>query len=263
VFAWRSFEPSDAGFGPGAFLTIPSLASAGISAVFTTRLGGRSAPPYAALNLSFVSGDDADAVRSNRERATATLGLGPDAWTGGRQVHGVRIAQATSAERGAGAASPSTTLPETDALWTEEPGIAVVVLAADCVPVLIADARRPAVAVVHVGRRGLLAGVIERAVEAMGGGSSLRAFAGPSIGPCCYEVDAGSAAAAAERFGDEVVRGPARRHLDLWRGCALALARASVGQISLAGVCTRCENHRFYSHRAGDRGRQGLIACLT
>jgi hypothetical protein len=244
-------------------LTVPSLAAAGIRAAFTTRHGGCSEPPFASLNLSFASGDDPDRVRRNRARALGTIGQSPEAWTGGRQVHGTRIARIGASERGAGAEGPGTTIRDTDGLWTDEPGSALVVLAADCIPLLLADPARRRVAVVHVGRRGLLAGIVGRAVDAVGASRSLHAFVGPSIGPCCYEVDEASADAARAAFGDDVVRGPARRHLDLWRGCTRALGQAGVRAVWTAALCTRCEPHRFFSHRGGDRGRQGLVAALA
>lgn len=263
MFTWRVLDGGARAGSAGAYLTVPGLAAAGIRAAFTTRLGGDSEPPYASLNLSFASGDDPERVRANRARVLALLGLGRGSWTGGRQVHGTTVARVTAAERGAGHDSPRTTIPATDGLWTEEPGTALVVLAADCAPILLADPARRRIAVAHAGRRGLIAGIVEEAVRAVGPSESLRAFVGPSIGPCCYEVDPASAEAARAALGDEVLGGGERRHLDLWKGCALALARAGVRGIWLAALCTRCESHRFFSHRAGDRGRQGLVAALV
>jgi hypothetical protein len=265
VFAWRAFlrRPGPGAGGPGAFLTVPSLAGAGIRAIFTTRLGGFSEPPFASLNLSFASGDDRDRVRRNRSRALETIGLPGEAWTGGRQVHGTRVARVGASERGAGAEEAGTTIRDTDGLWTDEAGCALVVLAADCVPLLLADPERRRVAVVHVGRRGLLSGIVAGAVDAIGPSRALLAFVGPSIGPCCYEVDEPSADSARAEYGDDVVRGPGRRHLDLWRGCTVALARSGVRAVWTAALCTRCEPHRFFSHRAQDRGRQGVIAALA
>ena len=220
--------------------------------------------PYRSLNLSYVSGDDPQLVRANRARVMDALGARLESWTSGRQIHGSAVARVTARERGSGADVPGSTIPDTDALWTDEPGTALAVLTADCVPLLLADPARRRIGVVHAGWRGLVAGVIERAVEAMGEPGVLDATIGPAIGPCCYEVGDEVASEAAAALGDDVVRdGPrGRLHLDLWRGGLDALRRAGVHAVRLAGLCTRCEPHRFFSHRAGDAGRQGLIVSL-
>jgi YfiH family protein len=183
-------------------------------------------------------------------------------WTGGRQVHGTHVVKVGGMERGAGWDSPANVVPDADALWTEEPDVALVVLTADCVPILLADRSGRRIGVVHAGWRGLVAGMVEEAVRALGAPETLAAFIGPSIGPCCYEVGEDVAAPAAERLGNVVYRRGDRTHLDLWRCATTALAQAGVREVWPAALCTRCEPDRFYSHRAGARGRQGLIARL-
>lgn len=262
MFAWRTFPPTP-GASPGAFLTVPELARSGIFVAFTTRHGGVSAEPFDSLNLSFSSGDDPLRVRENRARVLRALGSRPEAWTGARQVHGTRAVRVGPAERGAGAESPSTVVPDTDALWSDDPDLSLAVLTADCAPILLADPDRGRIGVVHGGWRGLLAGVVEAAVEAMGAPERLRAFVGPAIGPCCYEVGPEVARAARERLGAVVTRREGREHLDLWTGSMAALRRAGVREAWLAALCTRCEPGRFYSHRAGGRGRQGLVARIA
>lgn len=262
MFAWRAYAArGDA--SPGAYCTVPSLGAAGIRVAFTTRQGGISADPYRSLNLSFLSGDEPERVRANRARVLGELGASPDAWTAGRQVHGARAARVGMAERGSGAASPDTAIAETDALWTEEPDVALAVLTADCVPILLAGVMRRRIGVVHAGWRGLVAGVVEVAVGAMGR-DGLSAFVGPAIGPCCYEVGPEVAEAAVAALGAGVVRenGSVPLRLDLWEGARRALREAGVTDVSAAALCTRCEPHRFYSHRAGDTGRQGLVAVI-
>lgn len=258
MLAWGAFEER-AGARPGAYLRVPLLARSGIHAIFTTRLGGRSDPPYASLNLSYVSGDDPATVRANRARALQAIGGDASGWTGGRQVHGAGVRRVGAHDRGRGAADPDSTLPDTDALVTDEPGIPLAVLVADCVPLLLADPRARRIAVVHAGWRGLVSGVVENAAAAFDSPSRVVAIAGPSIGPCCYEVGADVARPAAERFGAGVLRDG---RLDLWTATAAALRAAGVGDATFAALCTRCEPHRFYSHRAGDAGRQGLLALL-
>jgi len=262
MFAWRAF-PREPGAGPGAYLTVPELARRGLEIAFTSRHGGRSERPFASLNLSYVSGDDPEVVRANRTRALGAVGGGLGSWTGARQVHGGRSVRVGSVERGAGWDSPEGVIADADSLWTEAPDVTVVVLTADCAPVVLADPDRRRVGVVHAGWRGLLAGVTEATVEAMGGAVGLRAFIGPSIGPCCYEVGADVATLARERLGDVVRDGDGRERLDLWAGALVALARAGVRDVWPAALCTRCEPDRFYSHRAGDLGRQGALVRIV
>lgn len=199
-------------------------------------------------------------MQANRVRALTAVGAGLDAWTGARQVHGTTVVRVDGGIRGAGSESTATVVPDADALWTDEADVSLVVLTADCIPILLADARSRRVGVVHAGWRGLVAGVVEAAVGSMGAPDDIAAFVGPGIGPCCYEVGADVAQAATDRLGDVVRRLNGRTHLDLWRGSLVALARAGVREVWPAALCTRCEPDRFYSHRAGARGRQALLA---
>jgi len=258
MFAWRAF-PAEPGTGPGAFLTVPELARRGFRVAFTTRHGGTSEPPFDRLNLSYSSGDEAESVRANRSRACRAVGGSLESWTGARQVHGTLAVRVSTDERGAGAWTPSSTIPGADALWTEEPDVTIVALAADCTPIALVDVEGGRAGVVHAGWRGLVAGVIEETVAAMGDPRGIRAFIGPGIGPCCYEVGSEVADRAVERLGEIVLRPDGRYHLDLWAGSAVALRSAGVREIWPAALCTRCEPSRFYSHRAGARGRQGVL----
>lgn len=262
MFAWRAF-PARGDASPGAYLAVPALESAGIRVAFTTRHGGFSDDPFSSLNLSFFSGDDPGVVMANRARALEVLGGDPMSWTSGRQVHGAQPAHVDGNERGAGADSPDTTLPGIDALWTDKPGAVLAVLIADCVPVLLADPVNRRIATVHAGWRGMTSGVIEATVDAMGGAAgALMAFIGPSIGPCCYEVGDDVAEPARARLGPEVERRNGTVRVDLWGGARIALRRAGVSSIHLSALCTRCEPHRFFSHRAGHAARQGLLATI-
>jgi purine-nucleoside/S-methyl-5'-thioadenosine phosphorylase / adenosine deaminase len=264
MFAWRAFA-QEPGAGPGAYLTVPELARHGVEIAFTSRHGGTSSPPFGSLNLSYVSGDNPDVVRANRTRALRSVGGSLHSWTGSRQVHGSRAVHVGRSERGAGWDSPEGVIPDADALWTEDPDVTVVVLTADCVPIVLADPDRGRVGVAHAGWRGLVSGVTEATVDAMGGADGLRAFVGPSIGPCCYEVGPDVAAQARQRLGDVVREGEGKggERLDLWAGALVALGRAGVREVWPAALCTRCEPDRFYSHRLGDRGRQGAFARLA
>jgi YfiH family protein len=221
---------------------------------FTTRGGGLSAPPWDALNLGDLVGDDPAAVAGNWRRLEAATGL---AFARVRQVHGARVVEA---------AGPSAPVEEADAVVSARPGVAACVAVADCVPVLLADPSTGAVAAVHAGWRGTVALAAAAAVEALtaaGGArpSELLAAIGPSIGPCCYEVSEDLARQFEVAFGEGVVRrqgqGP---RLDLWEANARALGAAGLlpERIERLGRCTACERDLFFSHRrdGGATGRQ-------
>jgi YfiH family protein len=174
------------------------------------------------------------------------------------QVHGAVVLSADSASA----------LGEADASVATRPGVAVGVVTADCVPVLVA-AGAQAVAAVHAGWRGLARGVIPRALEALAEaapGAGVVAAIGPSIGPCCYEVDAPVIEAMRERFGAaaEAALRPARPGhalLDLAALAQAALLDAGVPAASIgvvAGACTRCDAERFHSFRR-DGPRAGRL----
>ncbi len=218
---------------------------------FSTRLGGVSEAPYDTLNLGRLTDDAPELVAENRRRLCLAVGADPDALRFGRQVHGAVVRRA----RGQGRPG--------DGLWTDAPGEPLLVFTADCLPVALvrANGERPAVAAVHVGWRGLLAGVVEAATAALGG-SRLAAVIGPGIGPCCYAVGAEVAGPFRRRFGASVVRDG---KLDLWSAAERALGDAGVADVARLDLCTACDETRFFSHRRdGARtGRQGLIAYVA
>ncbi len=152
-----------------------------------------------------------------------------------------------------------------DAAVTTVSGAVLAVHTADCVPVvLVADGG--GVGVAHAGWRGLVAGVVPAAVDALRAeaGDRVRAWVGPRIGPECYEFGADDLAQVVDVLGPEVVgeTSAGRPALDLGAATRVALARAGVGEVVLVGDCTACGPAAF-SHRArGDRGRQAALAWI-
>ncbi len=154
-----------------------------------------------------------------------------------------------------------------DALITDTPGLLLALFYADCVPILLVDPARRAVAAAHAGWRGLVAGVIGNTVSALGRAFGTRpddllAAIGPCIGACCYEVGDDVAA----HFPADVRQPPpggGRAHIDL-AGAATRRARAvgvPAGNITPSGHCTSCLPDRYFSHRR-DAGRTGRIGAL-
>lgn len=226
---------------------------------FSTRLGGVSEGPYDSLNLGLLTDDESERVLENRRRLCEAVDAAGERASMPWQVHGGEVLRADAR----GIATPRADNPRCDGLWTDTPGEAVLTLAADCLPIALAradEARPPAVAVLHAGWRGLLAGVVAAGAHSLGSGT-LAAIVGPSIGPCCYEVGEEVAGAYREAFGDDVVSG---RNLDLWTAAERALRAAGVDQVERLDECTACRPELYFSHRrdAGSTGRQGVIALV-
>jgi polyphenol oxidase len=224
----------------------------GYEVAFTTRLGGVSEGPYESLNLGRKTGDDTENADENRRRICAAIGADVEKLALNYQVHSDRVLRAEAGQRGEHA----------DGLWTDEPGLPILAMSADCLPIALVrtDGER-AVAVLHAGWKGLLVGIVRSGVEALGR-DGLVAAIGPAIGPCCYEVGEEVAAPYRERFGADVVHG---RNLDLWTSAERALAAAGVGSVHRVDRCTACEPETFFSHRRdrGVTGRQGVIAYVA
>ena len=216
---------------------------------------------FASLNLGIRTEDDPARVVENRLLLCDAVGADPDAATMAWQRHGATVTRA----RPRGIVTPGTVYDHCDGLWTDERGRAMLLITADCVPVAVMrrpdPGVRPALAVLHVGWRGLLAGVVGEGVRALGPGRTV-AVIGPAIGPCCYEVGEEVAAPAREAFGADVVRGSS---LDLWTSVERALRAAGCEHVDRIDMCTSCFADRFFSHRRdqGRTGRQGVIAYVT
>ncbi|HEX7128105.1 MAG TPA: peptidoglycan editing factor PgeF [Thermodesulfobacteriota bacterium] len=243
-------------------------------AAFTARAGGVSPPPYASLNLGAGSGDDPARVAANGRRLAAALGFAYERVARLRQVHGAEVAVVDGTEPASGP------IGEYDAAVTDRPGVVLLVLAADCVPVLLVDPARPAVGAVHAGWRGVVADAPGAAVRALARAygsrpGALRAAIGPCIGPCCYEVDA----PVAERFAEAglpfappvATPSAAREGRPRWRLDLVAAVRRRLEAAGLlpdgieaAGLCTACRGDLFFSHRRdGARtGRQAGVIWL-
>jgi YfiH family protein len=216
----------------------------GAHALFTTRRGGSSRGPYASLNLGLKTDDSRDAVTANRKSLSEKLNL---RLTFVRQVHHNRVVIAPDQTDGP---------PEADGQATAARGIGLAILAADCLPVVVAS--QGAVAMLHAGWRGLASGVIEegvRALRRLDGRGPVHAAIGPGAGPCCYEV------------GEEVHAqfGTHGRTLDLKAIARDQLREAGAETIHDVGLCTMCAPELFFSHRRdhGVTGRQAGVAWLS
>lgn len=252
------------------FHTDPALrAASGIVVGFTERTGGVSVKPCATLNLAAHVDDDPIAVRENRLRVLSAFDAREHAerLTTAEQVHGTVITRITSDNTGSGARpldGPGP-VPGTDALWTTEPCVPLMLFFADCVPVILVSTSPRAIAVVHAGWRGAVAGIVGDTVRALDtalGGATISAYVGPHIGACCYEVDPSLVSQFANMF---VTIPRASDRLDLAAAVAEDLDRAGVSRERQwhLGICTAHNTDRFYSYRAeGRTGRHCAFALL-
>lgn len=226
-----------------------------VKTLVTTRAGGVSTGPYASLNLGGHCGDDPVAVAENRQRVALQVGS-PPRWL--KQVHGIEVVEMRAA----------TTVgePEADAAFTREQRVAVVVMTADCLPLLICHPRLPMVAAVHAGWRGLCQGVIEATVAALRvDPSELLVWLGPAIGPRAYEVGDEVRQAFVAKYpvcADEFQAvAPGKWLANLYGLARHRLKLLGVGQVYGGTECTLSNPSHFYSHRR-DGGHTGRMASV-
>lgn len=243
----------------GTHTAISSSGESGAHFAFTDRWGGVSAAPYESLNLGGAVGDDAAAVRANRERTAGALGLEPGAVVWMHQVHGREVAHVD----GPFGDDP----PAVDAVVTTRRGLALAVLTADCTPVLLADPVAGVAGAAHAGRPGLVAGVVPAVVRAMvergAQPERLLARTGPSVCGRCYEVPADMrdevAAAVPEAYATTSWGTPA---VDTPAGVRAQLASLGVTALAQSTVCTLESADHFSYRREKTTGRLGSYVWL-
>jgi YfiH family protein len=232
---------------PPTHLTFAALVAAGLPHASTTRHCPTT--PAAAPPLSM--------------EARTTLGDGSARVAFARQVHGAAVVRATAGGL----------LGDADVIVTTAPGQPIAVVTADCLPIVLCDPARAALAIAHVGWRGTVKRTARAAVEALValGAEPARMIAaiGPSIGPCCYEVDRVVIDPLAAAFPSiepwVAAKGEGKWMLDLW---AANEAQLTVGGVDPANIynarlCTACRADLFHSYRKGSRGRLTTLAMLA
>jgi hypothetical protein len=226
---------------------------------FIGRSGGVSTGAFTSMNLSYWVGDDDHAVDENWERLRTKV---PNLNLVARlnQMHGNVVHAATR--------DTAALRPLGDGIVTAEPGVMLGIFSADCVPILMVDSKRKVVGAIHAGWRGVIADIADAGVRAMvqlgARASDIRAAMGPSIGQCCFEVDA----ELGDRFGREIAGArnhtragrPGKAVIDLRAVVRDQLERAGLAPANIASVgpCTRCAPERFFSRRAAGGKTTGL-----
>lgn len=226
--------------------------------VTTTRAGGVSKPPFATFNLGDHVGDDPAAVAANRRRLTTATGLGGEGVVWMNQTHSTRV---TVVDHG------GETIDDTDGLVTTTPSLGLAVVTADCVPVLMADARHGVIAAVHAGRVGAAGGIVPRALEIMldagAHAADISVLLGPAVSGPNYEVPA--------EMADDVERSlPGSRSrtprgtpgLDLRAGIARQLHSLGITAIDVDPRCTYADPNLFSHRRGAPTGRLASLIWL-
>lgn len=240
----------------------PTLLSSfeGLIAAFTTRHGGVSKAPYTNANLAFHVGDNPRDVIKNHDSLAKQLGYTRSRLVHMRQIHSDRIVIVDNT-------LDFDTPPECDALITNRLNTPLMVMSADCTPVLLYDPIRHVCAAVHAGRAGALNAILPKTMEAMGkefgcNARDLRIIMGPSIGGCCYEVNEAIAKETEEKgYSSALQRINEKVFLDVNTILLQQLERFSIdsAHIEVIGDCTSCKNKEYFSYRA-DQQQTGRIA---
>lgn len=250
------------------YLTFDIFPPQVIHAVFT-RHGGVSPDPWGTLNVGGTVGDERARVVENRQRAFRALGRDPHSMFDVWQVHSADVVIANAPH------PPSRPLEfKADAILTDNPRVTLFMRFADCVPILLYDARQGVVGVVHAGWQGTVRRAASHAVKAMQAAygshpADILAAIGPSIGPDHYQVGEDVVSRVRTVFGAQadnllIANGHGVR-FDLWAANRLDLEQSGVEQVQVAGLCTACHRDDWFSHRAfkGRTGRFGALIALS
>ncbi len=239
--------------------------SAGIVHGVFTRQGGVSPAPWASLNVSGSTGDSAEAVTENNRRLLESLGLVRAQTVRAWLNHGDRVAVVGREHLGEA-------VPDTDALLSATPGLALWMCVADCVPVLFYDAARRVIAIAHAGWPGVAAGIVAKTLRGMRDSFGCQprevwVGIGPAIRAECYPFGqdlAEHVAAACPPGAPVIVSGPdGAVHLDLIMAVKSQLCAQGVANIEDSGICTACHTDEWFSHRAEKKtGRFGIVFGL-
>jgi YfiH family protein len=235
----------------------------------TTRFGGVSLPPYDSLNLGMHTADNQEHVLENRALLARETDIAADRFLYASQVHSgdVKIIDEEAIAKGVLLQNP-----QTDATITNLPGICLMVMVADCVPVLLFDPVKRVIAVIHAGWRGTVQHITSNTIKVMidrfgSNPADILAGIGPSIGPCCYEVGEEVKTVVHESFGTTegyLVSQPhsEKPYFDLWYANQKQLTNLGVKpeNIETAQLCTKCNQQIFFSSRA-DKGVTGRFAA--
>lgn len=233
---------------------------------FSSKLGGVSHGKINGLNFGFRVNDDEISVKENYRLLALDLGADLNKTVLSKQTHTDNIRIVTETDFGKGITRHSD-IEDTDGLICNIPNTMLVVFAADCVPVLLYDREKSVIGAVHAGWRGSVKGICKKAVllmnETYGSNpSDIVAAIGPSIGPCCFEVQDDTAIFFEDKYKTEKPNG--RFNIDLWEYNKDKLLECGVlnQNIDLSRTCTMCNSDKFYSYRKHRENTGRQVAAI-
>ena len=246
------------------YFTLASFDEQGIPHGFFTRHGGVSPAPWTSLNVATSVGDSREHVIENRNRILSVFGKQYDAVFDTWQIHSDIVYHS---EKPRLVDEPHK---KGDAVMTSNPDVALMMVFADCVPVLFYDTKKQVIAIAHAGWQGTVKHIVCRTVEKMNKeygseAGDIIAGIGPSIGVDHYEIGESTAKIVEESFPNDkervlkIING--KPHFDMWQANAALLEKYSLKSIEIAGLCTACDLDNWYSHRA-ENGKTGRFAAV-
>ena len=236
------------------------LASRPVRMVFTAKAGGVSSSPYESFNLGDHVGDAPEDVASNRQRLADVLGLAPEQFVWMEQLHTNTVTVVDGPQ--------SEPVEATDAVVTTQPGLALCVLVADCVPVLLSDHNAGVIAAAHAGRLGARNGIVKKTVEKMvelgANPANIQVLLGPAAAGASYEVPLEMARNVESRLpGSMTKTSKGTTGLDIRAGLVRQLLSLGVTHVDADPRDTVTDTDSFSYRREGTTGRQAGVIWLT
>lgn len=256
------------------FLYFKRLAAhPGVKHGCSTRVGGVSKGCFSSMNLGFGRGDADENVLENYDRICDAMGFAKEQVVLSAQVHETVVRRAIKADCGKGIIKPRD-YTSVDAQITNEPGVALTVFMADCVPVFFYDPVAKAIGTAHAGWRGTIGRIAEKTVQAMekefgSKPENIESYIGVSICKDCYTVGGEVAEIFMKEYPEATSQSSEQKkdgtcQLDLWQVNRIILEQAGVKpeNIVIGGVCTKCHSDVLYSHRVQGNDRGSLVGFL-
>lgn len=265
LFVWKKLDGLK-------YLEISEFVTNGVTAVFSSRIGGFSSGAYESLNLALHTEDDSDVVVNNRKIFCKNIGLDHKKLVAGEQVHGDKVYVVKDKDKGRGATSFSNCISGVDALITNKKGVPLISFYADCVPLFILDLKKEVIGLAHAGWKGTLLKIGNKTITRMNEyfgtlPGDCWVGIGPSISRDNYEVDDKVVNKFKRIFSDwrklVVCKDNGYYNLDLKLSNYLLFRDIGVPeeQIIVSDYCTFKDKDLFYSYRR-DNGKTGRMASI-
>ena len=235
---------------------------------FTTRKGGVSKGEFESMNLGFSTGDDEENVRKNFHIITESLGIKVEDIVETHQTHTNNIKYVTENDKGS--VLMKTEYTDIDGIYTDKKNVALMSFHADCNAVFFYDPVKKLIGLSHAGWKGTMTNITGKMIKALkdlsSNPSDLKAAISPSLGQCCFEVDKDVAdlfISTDIKYKDFIIIKGEKYHFDLWGINKYNMIKEGMNEknIDIAGLCTKCHNDLFFSHR-GQKGKRGLMSGI-